>query len=95
MRLVSITGWRDVRWEQVKGFQLQSTFTTYYAGRGMWELPSPGSIIKSYALTDANGRTLLSFGPEVIPGEARNDLFRFCKAKTGVSVMSRDVPIKY
>lgn len=95
VRLVSITGWRDVRWEQVKGFQLQSIFTTYYSGQGMWELPAAGSIIKVYALTDANNRTLLSFGPEVIPGEGRNDLFRLCKAKTGVSVMSLDVPIKY
>jgi hypothetical protein len=53
VRLISITGWRDVRWEEVKGFQLQSIFTTYYSK------------------------------------------FRLCKAKTGVTVMSRDVPIKY
>ena len=61
----------------------------------MWELPSPGYIIETFALTDANGRTLLHFGLDLEPEEAKKDLFRLCEAKTGVSVTYRDVPIKY
>jgi hypothetical protein len=95
VRMITITGWRDVPWDQVKRFERQSTYTTYYSGRGMWELPSPGSIIETFAMTDANGRTLLHFGLDLEPEEAKKDLFRLCKAKTGVSVTYRDIPIKY
>lgn len=95
VRMITTTGWRDVPWDQIKRFERQSTYTTYYSGRGMWELPSPGSVIESYSLTDSSGRALLHFGLDLIPEEGKKDLFRLCKAKTGVSVTYRDVPIRY
>jgi hypothetical protein len=94
VRLISITGWKDVPWESIRGLELQRTYETYYRGRGMWELPSPGSVLTSYVFTDSNGRTLLHFGLDLIPDEGRVKLFELCKAHTGATLRTVDKPIK-
>jgi hypothetical protein len=94
VRLISITGWKDAPWESIRGLERQNTYETYYSGHGMWELPSPGSIL-SYSSTDSNGRTLLHFGLDLIPDEGRIKLFKLCKAHTGATLKTVDKPIKY
>jgi hypothetical protein len=96
IRMSSLTGWRDVPWEMVHGLENQSIFRTYQSPfLGMMELPFPGTALNVYAFTDANDRTLISFGRELVPNEAMAQLFKLCKAHTGHDLTNRDVPIVF
>lgn len=93
IRMSSLTGWRDVPWEMVHGVENQSIFRTYQTPfLGMMELPFPGAALNVYAFTDANDRTLISFGRELVPNEGMAQLFKLCKTYTGHDLTNRDVP---
>jgi len=94
VRVISITGWKEVAWSEVKGFARQSIFTTYLQGLG-WSIPARGAALDMYALTDRNGHTLAHFGLDAGPSDMRHGLFRLCEARTGVAVTAKDVPIRY
>jgi hypothetical protein len=94
VRVISITGWKDVAWSEIKGFERQSIFTTYLQGIG-WSMPAPGSVVEVYALLDRNGHTLTHFGLDVGPSDMRRGFMRLCEAKAGVTVTLKDAPIRY
>ncbi len=94
VRVISITGWKEVAWGEVKGFERQSIFTTYLQGISP-SIPARGAALDVYALTDRNGHTLMHFALDAGPSDMRNGLFRLCEAKTGVMVKRKDVPIRY
>lgn len=96
MRMTSALGWREVPWAMVRGVEEQEIFTTYYNGNmKMWELPFPGSTVHVISFNDAGGRTLMSFSPELGPGEEQKRLFEMCAARTGAHLKKRTIAIKY
>lgn len=95
VRISSVSGWRDVPWEMVHGLENQSIFMSYYNGVRLRQLPDPGAKLNVYAFTDADGRTLISFGRDLVPDEAKARLFQLCKDRTGASVKKVDRPIDF
>ena len=96
IRMTSVLGWRDVPWEMIRAVEDQSIFTTYYNGNTrMWELPFPGSTVRVYAFNDQQGRTLMSFSPELEPGDGVRQLFELCTQRTGSKLQRRTIAIHY
>jgi hypothetical protein len=96
IRMTSVLGWRDLRWEMVRSVEEQEIFTTYYNGQmRMWELPFPGSTIRVLAFNNERDHTLMSFSPELEPRESLARLFALCTERTGLKLQRRTVAIRY
>jgi len=94
IRMTSVLGWRDVPWEMIRGVEDQTIFTTYYnSNMRMWELPFPGSTARIYSFNDQQGRTLMSFSPELEPKESLKQLFDLCAQRTGSKLQRRTIAI--
>ena len=96
LRMTSVLGWREVPWDMVGGVESQEIFTTYYNGNmRMWELPFPGSTAHILAFNDKQGRTLLSFSPELEPKDGLKRLFELCAQRTGSTLRQRSIPLPF
>jgi hypothetical protein len=94
IRMTSVLGWRDVPWEMIRGVEEQTIYTTYYNGNmRMWELPFPGSTARVFSFNDQQGRTLMSFSPEVEPKDSLKQLFDLCAQRTGSKLQRRTIAI--
>jgi hypothetical protein len=96
LRMTSLLGWRDVPWEMVHGVEMQQIFTTYYNGNmRMWEIPFPGSTVEVFSFNDRQGRTLLSFSPELEPKVGLTQILELCTRRTGSTLQQRKVTVPF
>lgn len=96
IRMTSVLGWRDVPWELIRGVEEQEIFTTYYNGNmRMWEIPFPGSAVRIIAFNDGQGRTLMSFSPELEPKDGLRQLFELCTQRTGARIEWRRIRVPF
>jgi len=96
VRMNSVLGWRELPWGLVRSVEDQDVFTTYYNGNlRMWELPFPGNSIRVLTFNDERDRTLMSFSPELEPGDSLKRLFDLCTERTGLKLRRRTITVPF